>query len=211
MHTDFLTTVKTHKDHLKFLDEALNRLETACLRLKKQKCHFLHNSVVYLGHHVNAGELYPCAEKVRDAPTSTNISELKSFLGHLNYCSNSLPNLSTVLTPLNKLLRHSTPWHWGQQEMDAFQASKKLLISTPVLVHFDHILGLSLAFDYGINAVLLHQMPDCNIAFASWSLFEAENKYPQMEKDALACVLGVQKFHTNLYGHILTLAPFTRT
>ena len=136
----------------------------------------------------------------------TNVSELKSFLGLLNYYSKFLPNLSTVLTPLYRLLRHSTPWHWGQQEMDAFQASKKLLTSAPVLVHFDHTIGLSLACDaspYGIGAVLSHQMPDGTekpIAFASRSLPEAKKNILKIEKDGLVCVLGVKKLHTYLYG-----------
>ena len=85
----------------------LNWLETTGLRLKKQKCQFLRNSVVYLGHHIDASGLSPCAEKVqavRDAPAPTNVSELKSFLGLLNYYSKFLPNLFTVLTPLYRLL-----------------------------------------------------------------------------------------------------------
>ena len=95
--------------------------------------------------------------------------------------------------------------------MDAFQASKKLLISAPVLVHFDHTHGISLACDaspYRISAVLSHQMPDGTekpIAFASQSLSEAEKKYPQIGKEGLACVFGVKKFHTYLYGHTFSL------
>ena len=192
---DILITGKTDKDHLKSLDEVLSRLETAGLRLKKWKCHFLRNSVVYLGHHIDSIGLSPCAEKVqavRDAPAPTNVSELKSLLGLLNYYSKFLPNISTVLTPLYRLLRHSTPWHWGQQEMDAFQASKKLLTSAPV--RFDHTLGLSLVCDassYGIGEVFLHQMPDGTekpIAFALQSLSEAE-----------------KKFHTYLYSRAFSL------
>ena len=95
--------------------------------------------------------------------------------------------------------------------MDAFQASKKLLISAPVLVHFDHTHGISLACDaspYRVSAVLSHQMPDGTekpIAFASQSLSEAEKKYPQIVKEGLACVFGVKKFHTYLYGHTFSL------
>ena len=93
----------------------------------------------------------------------------------------------------------------------AFEASKELLTSAPLLVHFNPELELTLACDasaYGIGAVLSHKMPDGSekpIGFASRSLSETEKKYPQIEKEGLACVFGVKKFHPYLYGHHFNL------
>ena len=110
---DVLVTGKTQEEHLKALDEALGRMREAGLRLKKDKCVFLAPSVVYLGHRIDEQGLHPVAEKLQalqEAPRPTNVSELKSYLGLLTYYAKFLPNLSTVLAPLYRLLKHQEVW-----------------------------------------------------------------------------------------------------
>ena len=119
--------------------------------------------------------------------------------------------MSTVLAPLYRLLRKDVPWQWTNQEEKAFVASKDLLTSSQLLVHFDPKLKLILACDasaYGVGAVLAHQLPDGSerpIAYASRSLSQAERNYSQLEKEGLACVFGVKRFHTYVFGHTFEL------
>ena len=59
------------------------------------------------------------------------------------------------------------------------------------------------AFSYGVGAVLSHVMPDSSehlIVFASRTQSPSEKNYSQIEREALALVFGVQKFHQYLYG-----------
>ena len=88
------------EDHLQYLSQVLEQLESAGLSLKKSKCVFMTTSVEYLSHIIDAKGLQPLSSKVKtikEAPEPTNITELKSFLGFLNYYNKFLPNVSTIL------------------------------------------------------------------------------------------------------------------
>ena len=96
--------------------------------------------MVYLGHVVDSEGLHPNPDKVEavaEALRPRNVQELKSFLGLLTYYDKFLPNLSTILVPLNALLSKDTPWTWNRSTDQAFLAAKQLLISSEVLVHYD--------------------------------------------------------------------------
>ena len=127
---DILITGASEEEHLKTLDRVLKRLETAGLRVKKHKCKFMVPSVEYLGYLIDAEGLHPTPEKVRavkEAPSPKSVQELKAYLGLLTYYSDFLPNMSTVLAPLYRLLRKAVPWQWTQVEEDTFEESKALL------------------------------------------------------------------------------------
>ena len=168
----------------------------------------------YLGHRIDNQGLHPIVEKVeaiRDAPAPTNVSELRSYLGLLTYYSKFLPNMSTVLAPVYRLLRKDVKWSWKEEQRKAFDSSKKLLMSFDLLVHFDPKLDIVLACDassYGVGVVLAHRMPDGSerpVGYASRTLSPAERNYSQLEREGLACVFGIKRFHAYLFGHSFEL------
>jgi len=96
---DILITGRTDAEHIETLDKVLSRLEDAGLRLKRNKCVFMAESVDYLGHRIDQEGLHPTEEKleaVRDAPKPRNVTELRSYLGLLTYYSKFLPNLAST-------------------------------------------------------------------------------------------------------------------
>ena len=85
---DILITGSSESEHLRNLAEVLSRLESAGMRLKKEKCAFLLPSVSYLGHVISAEGLKTAQSKVQaivDAPEPQNVGELRSFLGMVTY------------------------------------------------------------------------------------------------------------------------------
>ena len=67
----------------------------------KEKCAYLLHSVEYLGHVISKEGLCTADSKVEaiaQVPARTNVSELHSFLGLVNYYGKFLPNLATVLS-----------------------------------------------------------------------------------------------------------------
>ena len=211
---DILITAPTEEKHVAALAVVLERLKEAGLRLKKDKCVFLSPSVTYLGHVIDSQGLHPIQEKVQavqEAPPPRNVGELKSFIGLLMYYSKLLLNLSTLLAPLYKLLKRHVSWRWTKKQNMAFKKSKELLLSSQVLVHFDPKLLIRLACDesdYGIGAVMSHVMPDGSekpVWFFSRPLTKTVRKYSQIEKEELACVVGVTRFHSYLWDHHFVL------
>lgn len=74
-----------------------------------------------------------------EAPAPTNVTELKSYLGLLNYYGRFLPSLSTLLAPLHELLRRDVHWFWKEKQEEVFQNSKPPLTSAAVLVNYSVI------------------------------------------------------------------------
>ena len=100
---------------------------------------------------------------LQEVPKPQTVSELKSYLGLQTYYFRFLPNLSTALAPFYKLLQRSEPWKWTSAQDQLFKRSKKMLLESQLLVHFDPSLEIRLVCDassYGTSAVLAHQMPD---------------------------------------------------
>ena len=125
---DILVTGSNETEHLKTLEEVLQRLHSYGIKVCLDKCKFMQKSVEYLGHKVNADGLHPTTAKIKavvEAPTPKNLSELKSYLGLLNYYGRFLPNLSTMIHPLNQLQSKSQKWVWSAACNKAFESSKK--------------------------------------------------------------------------------------
>jgi hypothetical protein len=191
---DILVTDATLEEH-----SGCSRLAKAGIQLNRIKCSFLQPEIQYLGHRLNAKGLQPTDEKVAalaEAPIPTNVTQLRSFLGIVNYYGKFLPNLSSKLKPLYNLLCKDKKWVWTSCEDAAFKLAKDALQSDPVLVHYDGKKKLVLACDaseYGIGAVLSHVFDNGDekpIVYAR-TLNIAERRYSQLECKGLAIVFGV--------------------
>ena len=205
---DILISGTTESEHDERLRQVLATLQTAGLRLSIDKCTIGVKSVTYLGYKIDQEGIHPTKEKVKaiaEAPAPTNVTQLKAFLGLLNFYRRFLPQASSMLAPLNCLLKDKTPWVWGKEQESAFSECKNTLMNSKALVHFNPSLPLVVVADsssYGIGAVLCHLIDGVErpICFASRTLTSAEHNYAQLEKEALAIVFALRKFHYYLWG-----------
>ncbi|KAL2077680.1 hypothetical protein ACEWY4_027184 [Coilia grayii] len=211
---DILVTGRDDAHHLRNLEAVLSRLEKFGLRVQKEKCEFFRSSLEYLGHIIDSSGLHKSPDKIRaivDAPMPTDISQLRSFLGLINYYGRFVPNLSMLLHPLNALLHKGVKWEWSMKADEAFREAKEKLSSKSVLTHYNPSFPVILACDaspYGVGAVISHRLPNGEerpIAFASRALSKAEQNYAQIEREALGIIFGVRRFHSYLYGRNFTL------
>jgi hypothetical protein len=211
---DLVITGCNKDEHLGNLDAVLKRIEDYGFRIRKEKCSFLQDSVEYLGHIIDKSGIRPSPRKVEailKTPAPKDQSQLRSFLGGVNYFGKFIEQLANLSAPLNRLLRKDEPWIWSKAVDDAFRQLKEALASMDVLVHFDPKITLGLACDassVGLGAVLFHRYPDGTerpIAYASKTLNQAERNYAQIEREALSIIFGVKKFHQYLFGRSFKL------
>lgn len=203
--------------HLEALKKVLERLSAVGLKIKKEKCNFFAESVKYLGFIINESGISVDTDKVMAIKRMTdpkNVSELRSFLGMVNFYGKFIKNLSYHVDPLYKLLKKNTDWVWGKSEKQAFENIKQMLGNTKTLDHYDeskHLIVTCDASARGVGAVLAQRdagpAPGCErpVAFASRALTPAEQNYSQIHKEALAIIYAVKKFHQYLFGRSFTL------
>ena len=115
-----------------------------------------------------------------DAPEAINIQQLCSFLGLVH----AIPNLASLLAPMNCLLKENTKWEWLFDCQEAMLLVNQKLISADVLAHYDPQLPIKRISCYPDKS----ERP---IAFASRTLTSAERNSAQIEKEALSLVFGV--------------------
>ncbi|XP_054267315.1 uncharacterized protein K02A2.6-like [Macrosteles quadrilineatus] len=211
---DILIYSQNVKEMTQRVDAVLHRLHEYGVKINSNKSEFFKDRITFLGHCLDQQGIHQSkalTDAIVNAPKPENVSQLKSYLGLLNYYGKFLPNLSTLLQPLYKLLQNDVKWEWCDKCQNAFENSKKLLLKNNVLMPYDPKLDIVVTCDsssYGVGCVLAHQLPDGRerpIAFASRTLTKCEIKYSQIEKEALALLFAVKKFHNFLYGRRFTL------
>ena len=85
--------------------------------------------------------------------------------------------------------------------MEAFEKVKKMLADPEFFIHYDPALPIVVHCDaslYGLGRVLSHILADgCErqISFGSQTLSPAERGYGQIEKEGLAIIYSIKKFH----------------
>ncbi|XP_055542786.1 uncharacterized protein K02A2.6-like [Wyeomyia smithii] len=195
------------------LTAVFERLKHHGLRLNRTKCIFATTALECLGHKIDASGLHKSDKHiaaVRDAPRPSNPDELQLFLGKATYYNSFIPNLSARSRCLRDMLLKDS-FEWNPERVAAYEDIKSALVSPKVLMQYDPALPLLLATDAsksGLGAVLSHRLSnglERPIAFASRSMSPTEQRYPQIDKEALAIVWAVKIFFYYLYARQFTL------
>ena len=101
---DIVVIGKSFDDHLCNLQQVLERLRQAGLKLQPHKCKFLQSQVTYLGHMVSAQGVSPDPEKtskIKSWPVSQSSQEVQRFLGLANYYRRFIKDFATMAKPLH--------------------------------------------------------------------------------------------------------------
>ncbi|KAK3097548.1 hypothetical protein FSP39_010680 [Pinctada imbricata] len=205
---DIIIHGKTGKEHDDRLHEVMNRLKSRGLTVNKDKLELKMNQLTFMGHVLSKDGIAPTKSRVEaiiNARHPETSSEVRSFLGLVNYCGKFIPNLATVAEPLRKLTRNNVQFKWGIDQEKSFNALKRRLSESKSLAYFDKNAKTRIIADaspIGLGAVLAQEQGGISrvICYASRTLSDVERRYSQTEKEALALVWACERFHLYLYG-----------
>lgn len=211
-HTEvYMDDILIHGDAEEINDqrraEALRVIEAAGLKLNKAKCTFKQKQVRFLGHIIDETGIRPNPDKVagiENFPQPHNMTELKRFLGMMNYLAKYVPELSTVGQPLYELLKAKTEWLWGPAQQAAFHKLKAAPATATVLTFYDVTKPTVVSADtssYRLGGVLLqqhgvHWKPEAYCSRRRATQRQGTHKL----KECLASVWACERFDKYLFG-----------
>ena len=129
-------TEEQHQWHRNYIHKIFEILAKHDVYLKPEKCQFEQTSIEFLGVIVGEGQLRMDPKKlqgVADWKPSTMPTEIQKFLGFMGYYRYFIPNYSKITRPLLMLTRKTMLWHWGEEQMKAFEELKTRICTSPVL------------------------------------------------------------------------------
>ncbi|GJP41219.1 hypothetical protein CLOM_g889 [Closterium sp. NIES-68] len=210
---DILIYSRSREQHLKDLDAVFTLLHKNRLITKGSKCDFLKQELEFLGHVVSTEGVKIDPKKIKtiqEWKPPTNLKELQSFLGFVNYVRRFIPNMAGLSAPLTDRLKDHDCFWWGEKQQAAFDQLKIALTSPPVLRISDPNRPYEVvtdASDIAIGAILLQDFGDGlqTVAYESRKMQGAEKNYTVHDKEMLAIVHAFKTWRCYLTGADVTV------
>ncbi|XP_073313563.1 uncharacterized protein [Primulina huaijiensis] len=195
----------------------LLRCQVKNLVLNWEKCHFMVQEGIVLGHKISARRMEVDRAKVvaiENLPPPKNVKAIRSFLGHAGFYRRHIKDFSKITRPLCNLLEKDFTFIFDDDCLQAFNRIKTTLISAPksapIMIVSDWKEPFELmcdASDYVVGSVLGQRRDKMfkAIYYASRTLNAAQQNYTTTEKEMLAVVFAFDKFRTYLIGTKVTV------
>ena len=143
------------------LEKLFIRFDDKHIFLKAIKCKLGTSEVKYVGNTVSKDGLRMSGKQIKgvtEFPKPVNNTQLRSFLGFVNYFRNHVPNHSNVVAPLHAMIDHSAikqaVLSWTPAGALAFEKIKELIAISPKLYSMHDTAPIVLmtdASDYGVG------------------------------------------------------------
>ncbi|GJP83917.1 hypothetical protein CLOP_g14018 [Closterium sp. NIES-67] len=116
---DILIYSKAREEHLKDLEAVFQRVQQHRLITKGSKCEFLKQELEFLGHVISTEGIQIDSKKlwaIQEWKPPTNLQQLQSFLGFVNYVRWFIPDMAGLTVPLIVLLQKGIFYEWGEKQ-----------------------------------------------------------------------------------------------
>jgi len=205
---DFSVVGDSFEDCLHNLRRVLKRCVETNLVLNWEKCHFMVQEGIVLGHRVSSKGIevdHAKVDVIEKLPPPTSVKAVRSFLGHAGFYRRFIKDFSKIANPLCKLLEKDHSFVFSDDCRLAFEELKRRLVTAPIIVapNWEQPFELMCdASDYAIGAVMGQRKDKLvhPIYYASRTLSGAQLNYTVTEKEMLAVVFAFDKFRSYLIG-----------
>ena len=156
---DFSVYKSIFENCLEKLETIHQRCQDKNLALYWEKCHFMVNEGIVLGHKISVG-LEVNQAKVYVIETlmpPTIVKGIRSFLGHAGFYRRFIKNFSKISRPLCRLLEKEAKFEFDEKCKCAFEEIKARLIRAPIMETPDWNKEFEImcdASDYAMGVVL---------------------------------------------------------
>ncbi|KAL4376234.1 hypothetical protein GQ457_02G040140 [Hibiscus cannabinus] len=205
---DFSTFGEDFDNCLRNLEKVLKRCKETNLVLNWEKCHFMVDEGIVLGHKISSKGMEVDKAKIEvisKLPPPTTVKGIQSFLGHAGFYRRFIEDFSKITKPLCSLLEQGRPFEFNEDCTKAFNLLKQKLVTAPIVEPPDWKLPFELmcdASDYVVGAILGQRKGKIfhPTYYASKTLNDAQVNYTTTKKEMLAVIFAFDKFRSYLIG-----------
>lgn len=193
---DILILSETFDEHLHLVEKVLKTLMRAGIKVKVKKCEFFREEIDFLGHKLGRTGIRKSEEfvnKVKEIQRPVTVSQLRKFLGLVNFQIKFVRNFSLISKPLTEITGGNKRKiiEWTDQRVEAFNKLKKEIENDIILSYPDYSQNaekMELYFDAsgkGAGACLLQKQNGeyKNIGYASMCFSQTQIKYSTTERE----------------------------
>lgn len=209
---DILIYSQDLKSHLQHVEEVVTRLSKNRLTVNIEKAKFCCEQISFLGNLIKNGSVTIDPERTRsihEFPAPKNARQVAQFLGATNFFAKYVPGYADLCEPLNRLRRKKVKFVWSPECQESFVKLKNAIMNPPVLQIADfskQFIVMSDASGIAAGGCLMQENDNKEllpIAYYSRKFTPAELNYTIYEKEALAAIVCIERWH-----EFLEVRPF---
>jgi predicted aspartyl protease len=199
---DLIVFGPTFEQTCERLQQVLDRIRSANLKLKVAKCQLFAEQVKFLGFVISKSGVAPDPQKIQSIvrwPRPRNLTELRSWLALCSYNRRHIFQFAEKARALYDLTKKDRKFEWGEPQQTAFERLKTCLSTAPVLASPIDDGQYTLETDasmHSLSSILYQNQEGVNrvICYASRVLQPAERHYSSVRLELLAVVFGLKQF-----------------
>lgn len=201
---DLVVGSTTFAQHIKHLDRLFRDVRLAGIKLNLGKTLFARKEVELVGHLISANGARPLENKLRDimeVERPKTLKQLRKFIGFVSFYRKFIINFSTLLHPLNDLLKKDRKWQWKETHQKAFEEVKESFKNCVTLEHLNVNKPYTIRCDASgiVIAAILSQID--GEGHERIIAVTAEKRYSVTELELLSIVHATNKWRQYLIGN----------